>query len=244
MQPSRFRGPSLLISARWRRPRQGPPRRRAERRAPDVPVVEFKDVTKVYDGGSVGLEAASMRIGRGEFVFLVGPTGCGKSTCIRLLHEGARAEQGRGLDRRPRARRDAAQARAVPAPQHRRRLPGLQAAAEPHRLRQRRLLAPGDRRVAPGDPPQGAGHPAPGRPLDEAPQLPRRAVGRRAAARLDRARVRQPPAAAAGRRAHRQPRSRDLDRDHAADLPDQPHRHDRRSWRPTTRRWSTRCAGA
>jgi cell division transport system ATP-binding protein len=50
-----------------------------------VPVVEFRDVTKVYDGGSVGLERVSMRIGRGEFVFLVGPTGCGKSTCIRLL---------------------------------------------------------------------------------------------------------------------------------------------------------------
>jgi cell division transport system ATP-binding protein len=51
----------------------------------DVPVVEFRDVTKVYDGGSVGLERATMKIGRGEFVFLVGPTGCGKSTCIRLL---------------------------------------------------------------------------------------------------------------------------------------------------------------
>jgi cell division transport system ATP-binding protein len=51
----------------------------------EVPVVEFRDVTKVYDGGSVGLEKVSMRIGRGEFVFLVGPTGCGKSTCVRLL---------------------------------------------------------------------------------------------------------------------------------------------------------------
>src|SRR5919107_587618 len=60
---------------------------RARARAPqtDVPVVEFRDVTKVYDGGSVGLERATMKIGRGEFVFLVGPTGCGKSTCIRLL---------------------------------------------------------------------------------------------------------------------------------------------------------------
>jgi cell division transport system ATP-binding protein len=56
-------------------------------RAPraDIPVVEFRDVTKVYDGGSVGVERASLKIGRGEFVFLVGPTGCGKSTCIRLL---------------------------------------------------------------------------------------------------------------------------------------------------------------
>jgi cell division transport system ATP-binding protein len=50
-----------------------------------VPVVELEDVTKVYDGGHVGLERVSMRIGRGEFVFLVGPTGCGKSTCIRLF---------------------------------------------------------------------------------------------------------------------------------------------------------------
>jgi len=62
-------------------------RARTRRRAhpPDVPVVEFDGVTKVYDGGALGLEGASMRIGRGEFVFLVGPTGCGKSTCIRLL---------------------------------------------------------------------------------------------------------------------------------------------------------------
>jgi cell division transport system ATP-binding protein len=50
-----------------------------------VPVVEFEGVTKAYDGGVVGLQRASMSIGRGEFVFLVGPTGCGKSTCIRLL---------------------------------------------------------------------------------------------------------------------------------------------------------------
>ena len=68
-------------------PTQAQGRRARPRRRPaaDVPVVEFRDVTKVYDGGSVGLERASMRIGRGEFVFLVGPTGCGKSTCIRLL---------------------------------------------------------------------------------------------------------------------------------------------------------------
>ena len=62
-------------------------KRAARPAGPDgsVPVVEFDGVSKVYDGGHVGLERVSMRIGRGEFVFLVGPTGCGKSTCIRLF---------------------------------------------------------------------------------------------------------------------------------------------------------------
>jgi cell division transport system ATP-binding protein len=76
----------------------------------DVPVVEFNDVTKVYDGGSVGLERATVRIGRGEFVFLVGPTGCGKSTCIRLLmkelepSKGEIAIAGKTLGDMPRSR--------------------------------------------------------------------------------------------------------------------------------------------
>jgi cell division transport system ATP-binding protein len=62
-----------------------------------VPVVELREVTKVYDGGSVGLERASLSIGRGEFVFLVGPTGCGKSTCIRLLLKELEASAGEVL---------------------------------------------------------------------------------------------------------------------------------------------------
>jgi cell division transport system ATP-binding protein len=81
----------LMASA----PTQAQARRARPRPAgPDVPVVEFRDVTKVYDGGSVGLERASMRINRGEFVFLVGPTGCGKSTCIRLLMKELEPTQG------------------------------------------------------------------------------------------------------------------------------------------------------
>src|SRR6478609_4027693 len=70
-----------------------------------VPVVQFEDVSKVYDGGHVGLERISMRVGRGEFVFLVGPTGCGKSTCIRLLMKelepttGSVSVAGRDLDK-------------------------------------------------------------------------------------------------------------------------------------------------
>src|SRR5581483_7294192 len=54
-----------------------------------------------------------------------------------------------------------------------------------------------------------------------------RALRRGAAARLDRARVREPPAAPRLRRADGQPRPRHLGRDHAAPLPDQHERHDR-----------------
>ena len=73
--------PEIQAAAREAAARQAAPA------APDggTPVVEFREVTKVYDGGHVGLERVSLRVGRGEFVFLVGPTGCGKSTCIRLL---------------------------------------------------------------------------------------------------------------------------------------------------------------
>ena len=70
--------------------------RRAEAPAPkgQVPVVDFEGVTKVYDGGAVGLERVWMKVGRGEFVFLVGPTGCGKSTCIRLMLKEIEASEG------------------------------------------------------------------------------------------------------------------------------------------------------
>src|SRR3954462_8891139 len=61
----------------------------------NVPVVEFDDVSKVHAGGSVGLERVSMRVGRGDFVFLVGPTGCGKSTCMRLLMKEIEPSEGR-----------------------------------------------------------------------------------------------------------------------------------------------------
>jgi cell division transport system ATP-binding protein len=48
-------------------------------------VVALRDVTVVYPGGNVGLDGVSLGVDRGEFVFLVGATGCGKSTFIRLL---------------------------------------------------------------------------------------------------------------------------------------------------------------
>jgi cell division transport system ATP-binding protein len=48
-------------------------------------MVEFRGVSKRYEGGDVGLDRATFSISRGEFVFLVGATGFGKSTVMRLL---------------------------------------------------------------------------------------------------------------------------------------------------------------
>jgi cell division transport system ATP-binding protein len=48
-------------------------------------VIQFRGVSKTYDSGDVGLENATFSIDRGDFVFIVGQTGSGKSTIMRLL---------------------------------------------------------------------------------------------------------------------------------------------------------------
>ena len=44
-------------------------------------MIELKNVTKVYDGNVVGVEDVSLKIERGEFVFLVGESGS-----VRVLY--------------------------------------------------------------------------------------------------------------------------------------------------------------
>ena len=51
-------------------------------------MIEFRNVHKVYDNGSVALEDVSIHIEKGEFVLVCGHSGAGKSTFIKLLsHE-------------------------------------------------------------------------------------------------------------------------------------------------------------
>ncbi len=60
-------------------------------------MIQMYHVDMRYSGGTVGLHDVSMRIGRGEFVFLTGPSGAGKTTLLRLLFGAERPSTGQVL---------------------------------------------------------------------------------------------------------------------------------------------------
>ena len=57
----------------------------------------MNDVTAVYDNGIRAVNKASLRVDEGEFVFLVGASGSGKSTIIKLLTAEVRPTEGKVL---------------------------------------------------------------------------------------------------------------------------------------------------
>ena len=58
-------------------------------------MVQLDGVTKVFPNGVVALRHVSLRIEPGEFVFVVGPTGTGKSTLLRLVYRDELPTSGR-----------------------------------------------------------------------------------------------------------------------------------------------------
>ena len=48
-------------------------------------MIQIFNVVKMYDGSTPVLEDISMEIGNGEFVFLTGPSGAGKTTILKIL---------------------------------------------------------------------------------------------------------------------------------------------------------------
>jgi cell division transport system ATP-binding protein len=60
-------------------------------------MIVFDDVTKIYEPHVIALRDANFVIEKGEFVFLVGASGSGKSTVIRLLLRELEATSGRVL---------------------------------------------------------------------------------------------------------------------------------------------------
>ncbi len=48
-------------------------------------MISFQNVKKVYAGGNVALQGVNLEIRRGEFVFVLGHSGAGKSTFLKLI---------------------------------------------------------------------------------------------------------------------------------------------------------------
>ena len=58
-------------------------------------MIRMSEATVVYENGTRAVNKASLRVDEGEFVFLVGASGSGKTTIIKLLTGEVRPSEGR-----------------------------------------------------------------------------------------------------------------------------------------------------
>lgn len=65
-----------------------------ENQTPAKPIIEFRGVSKTYPTGTHAIEDVNIRITAGEFVFVVGSSGAGKSTFMKLIMREEKANTG------------------------------------------------------------------------------------------------------------------------------------------------------
>ena len=65
-------------------------------------LIRIRDVKKTYKTGTTAIYDLNLTIKKGEFVFIIGSTGCGKSTLIKMLYREEKPTSGKilvgGLD--------------------------------------------------------------------------------------------------------------------------------------------------
>ena len=60
-------------------------------------LIRMKNVVKIYKNGVTAVNNVSLNIKKGEFVFIIGETGCGKSSLIKMLYREEKPSSGQIL---------------------------------------------------------------------------------------------------------------------------------------------------